>query len=172
MNGADSNCPLPVKAAKGNSPKIQNLISVSCRYVVGAVFLMAGVSKIVNLHEFENQVLLHSKFPQLVASLIPNALLSFRIAQLVVMILPWLELICGLCLVFKLAVRESAVITSLLLSLFIVQTIVNPAEDCHCFFLPKAVSSLPAWSHMLRDGVLLICSLYLIFRGVPQNVET
>jgi uncharacterized membrane protein YphA (DoxX/SURF4 family) len=171
MNGADSNCPLPVKAANGNSAKIQNLISVSGRYVVGAVFLMAGVSKIVSLREFENQVLLHSKFPQLLASLIPNAQLSFRVAQLVVVFLPWLELTCGLCLVFKWAVRESAAIAALLLSLFIVQTLANPAEDCHCFFLPKAVSSLPAWSHVLRDGVLLICSCYLIFRNVPKNVE-
>jgi uncharacterized membrane protein YphA (DoxX/SURF4 family) len=171
MNGADSNCPLPVKAAKGNSAKIQNLISVVCRYLVGAVFLMAGVSKIVNLHEFESQVLLHSIFPQLLASLIPDAQLSFRIAQLAVVLLPWLELTCGLCLVFKRAVKESAAIAALLLSLFIVQTLANPAEDCHCFFLPKAMSTLPTWWHVLRDGVLLIGSLYLIFRGVPQNVE-
>src|SRR5260370_6723100 len=67
MNGADSNCPLPVKAAKGNSSKIQNLVSVGCRYLLGAVFLMAGVSKIVNLRGFESQVLLHSIFPQLLA---------------------------------------------------------------------------------------------------------
>ncbi len=171
MNGADSNCPSPVKAAKGNSSKIQNLVSVSCRYVVGAVFLMAGVSKIVNLHEFENQVLLHSNFPHLLARLISNAPLSFRIAQLAVVVLPWLEMICGLCLTFKWAVKESAAIAALLLSLFIVQTLANPAEDCHCFFLPKAVSSLPIWSHVLRDVVLLIGSLYLIFRGVPKSVE-
>jgi uncharacterized membrane protein YphA (DoxX/SURF4 family) len=171
MNGADSNCPLPVKAAKGNSHKIQNLVSVSCRYAVGAVFLMAGVSKIVNLPEFENQVLLHSNFPQLLARLIPSAQLSFRIAQLVVVFLPWLELICGFCLVFKWAVRESAAIAGLLLSLFIVYSLANPAEECRCFFLPKAMSSLPTWSHVLRDGVLLIGSLYLVFRGVPKNVE-
>jgi uncharacterized membrane protein YphA (DoxX/SURF4 family) len=171
MNGADSNCPLPVKVVKGNSAKIQNLIGVSCRYVVGAVFLMAGVSKIVNLREFENQVLLHSNFPQLLARLIPDAPLSFHIAQLVVVVLPWLELTCGLCLIFKWAVKESATVTALLLSLFIVQTLANPTEDCHCFFLPKAVSGVPAWSHVLRDGFLLIGSLYLIFRGVPKNVE-
>jgi uncharacterized membrane protein YphA (DoxX/SURF4 family) len=169
MNGADSNCPLPVKAAKGNSPKIQNLVSVSCRYVVGTVFLMAGVSKIVNLRDFESQVLLHSNFPHLLASFIPNGQLSFRIAQLAVVLLPWLELICGLCLIFKWAVRESALIAALLLSLFIVYSLANPAEECHCFFLPKA--SLPIWSHALRDAVLLICSLYLIFRGVPKNAE-
>jgi uncharacterized membrane protein YphA (DoxX/SURF4 family) len=171
MNGADSDCPLPVKVVKGNSAKIQNLISVSCRYVVGAVFLMAGVSKIVNLREFESQVLLHSNFPQLLATLIPSAQLSFRIAQLVVVALPWLELTCGLCLIFKWAVKESATVTALLLSLFIVQTLANPADECHCFFLPMAVSSLPIWSHVLRDVVLLIGSLYLIFRGVPKNVE-
>ncbi len=171
MNGADSNCPLPVKAANGNSAKIQNLISVVCRYLVGAVFLMAGVSKIVSLHEFESQVLLHSKFPHLLARLTSNAPLSFRIAQLVVVLLPWLELTCGLCLIFKWAVKESAAIVSLLLSLFIVHSLANPAEDCHCFFLPKAVSSLPIWSHVLRDVVLLIGSLYLVFRGVPKNVE-
>jgi uncharacterized membrane protein YphA (DoxX/SURF4 family) len=171
MNGADSDCPLPVKVVKGNSAKIQKLVSVCCRYLLGAVFLMAGVSKIVNLSEFESQVLLHSNFPHLLARLISNAPLSFRIAQLVVVLLPWLELTCGLCLVFKWAVKESAAIATLLLSLFIVHSLANPAEDCHCFFLPKAVSGLPAWSHVLRDVVLLIGSLYLVFRGVPKNVE-
>lgn len=173
MSGANTNCPSPDKAAKSISSKIESVIALGCRYVVGGVFLMAAVSKIVNSREFESQVLLHSSLPRMLTRILPseNIHLSFSLTRSIVLILPWLELSCGLCLIFRRAVRESALFTSLLLSSFIVQAIAFRSEDCHCFFFPMVISNLPWWWHPFRDGLLLGCSLFLVFRGLPKEGE-
>jgi len=174
MSGANISCPSPAKAARPIQSKIQTLIVTGCRYVVGGVFLMAAVSKIVNLHEFESEVLLHSNLPQALAMIIPSGeiQLSFNLARIVVALLPWLELICGLCLVFHWAIREAATISSILLSLFIGHSIAYQSENCHCFFFPRAIPNLPWWWHPLRDGLFLTCSMYLVWRGLPKNAES
>ncbi len=166
MSGANINCPSPAKEASHIRPWA-NVAQVTIRYLLGAVFLMAAISKIVNLRDFENQVLLHSSLPQALSG-IP---MSLRVLRAAVFFLPWLELTCGLCLVFGRAVRESAVIISLLLSLFIVQGLVFRSDDCHCFFFPSVVPTLPWWWHPVRDGVLLIGSVYLLFQSRSYNPQ-
>jgi uncharacterized membrane protein YphA (DoxX/SURF4 family) len=171
MNGVDMNCPLPVKEAKGASTKIQSLLAIGCRYVVGGIFVMAGISKIATPRDFESQVLLHSCLPSLIAKLLPtdNLQLSFSLSRGLIALLPWLELTCGLCLVFKKAVRESALIASLLLSLFIAHSFAYRSEDCQCFFFPISEPVRFWWWHTLRDILLLSCSVYLICRNTSQD---
>jgi putative oxidoreductase len=163
MSGANINCPSPAKEASRIRPWA-NVAQVTIRHLLGAVFLMAAISKIVNLRDFENQVWLHSPIPQALSTL-P---MSLRVIRAFVIFLPWLELTCGLCLILGRAVRESAAIISLLLSLFIVQALVFRSDDCHCFFLPSVVPTLPWWWHPARDAVLLIGSVYLVFKGRPR----
>jgi len=164
MSGANINCPSPAREAR--RPWIGAAVRLTIRYLLGAVFLMAAISKIVSLRDFENQILLHSTLPQALSN-IPMSLRAIRIA---VLFLPWLELTCGLCLIFGRAVRESAVIVSILLSLFIVLALVSRTnDDCHCFFFPRMISGLPWWWHPARDGVLLIGSIYLVFKASPKT---
>ena len=135
---------------------------------------MAAVSKIINLHDFENRVLLHSPLPQALAKVMPSGAipLNFSIIRIVVAILPWLELTCGLCLIFGRAVRESALIVALLLSLFIAQATIFRSDDCHCFFFPTLAPTFPWWWHPVRDTLLLSCSLFLACKGIPKTSET
>jgi uncharacterized membrane protein YphA (DoxX/SURF4 family) len=165
------NCPSPANAAKGISAKIQTLVTIGCRYIVGAIFAMAGISKIVAPRDFESQVLLHSSLPSLFAKLLPtdNLPLSFILSRSVTILLPWLELICGLCLIFKKAVREAALIASLLLSLFIAHSFVYRGEDCQCFFFPISGPVRFWWWHTFQDILLLSCSVYLICRNTSQD---
>ena len=171
MNGANMNCPSPANAAKGTSAKIQTLITIGCRYIVGAIFAMAGISKVAAPRDFESQVLLHSSLPSLLAKLLPadNLQMSFTLSRGVIILLPWLEVTCGLCLIFKRAVRESALIVSLLLSLFIAHSFVYRGEDCQCFFFPISEPIRFWWWHTLRDTLLLSCSVYLICRNTSQD---
>jgi uncharacterized membrane protein YphA (DoxX/SURF4 family) len=150
------------------------LLSQACRYLVGIVFLMAAISKITNLREFEAQVLLHSGVPRLLAKILPGTDLqmSFTLARSLATFLPWLELICGLCLIFRWAVREAAAIASVLLSLFIAHWIAFRSEDCQCFFFPTVISAFPWWWHLLRDALFLLCSIYLAWRSLPQNPDS
>src|SRR5262249_12881438 len=101
--GICTNSPLP---ARGGDPAVHPLVSQAlsliCRYVLAAVFLMAAVSKITDLGGFADQVVLHSGLP-------------FRAALVVAGVLPWLELTCGVCLAFGRAVREAALLLAILL---------------------------------------------------------
>jgi putative oxidoreductase len=171
MSGANTNCPSPGKEAKPIRAWMGAAFALISRYLLGAVFLMAAVSKIVNLRDFESQVLLHSSLPEALAKLLPNdnLTLSFRIVRIGLAILPWLELTCGLCLLFARTVRESALIMALLLSMFIVQGITLRSDDCHCFFLPGLVSTFPWWLHVVRDTLLLSCSLFLVCKSIPKD---
>jgi len=148
------------------------MLSLVSRYLLGVVFVMAAVSKIVNLRDFENQVLIHSPLPGALAKVLPsgNLPLSFSLIRICVLILPWLELTCGLCLILGRAVRESAMIVALLLSSFIAQALVFRSEDCHCFFFPNP--SFPWWWHPVRDTLLLSCSLFLACKAIPKMSET
>ncbi len=150
------------------------MVALVSRYLLGVVFLMAAVSKIINLHDFENQVLLHSPLPGAVAKLLPSGdiSLSFSVIRIVGLILPWLELTCGLCLILRRAVRESAAIIALLLTLFIAQALVFRSDDCHCFFFPTLAPTFSWWWHPVRDTLLLSCSLYLARKGIPKMSET
>ena len=175
MSGASINCPSPAKEVSRPRPSWASaLVSHGCRYLIGIVFLMAAISKIVNLREFENEVLLHSSLPHVLARVLPSVdvQMSFTLARIVPAVLPWLELTCGLCLIFRWAVRESAFLAALLLSLFIAQSISSRSEDCHCFFFPNVASTLPWWWHPIRDGLFLLCSIYLIWGGLPRNTES
>ncbi len=173
MNGVNTSCPSPAKAARPHFSRTSTLVALACRYVVGGVFLMAAVSKIVNFREFESQILLHSPLPQVIAKVLPGGelQLSFRLSRIVAAGLPWLELTCGLCLVFRWAVRESALIISSLLSLFILQTVAFRSEDCHCFFMATRIRSLPWFWHAVLNALLLGCSLYLTRRNVLGKDE-
>ena len=163
MSGANINCPSPVKGASRIRPWAVTAAQLTIRYLLGAVFLTAASSKIINLRDFENQVLLHSSLSQALST-VP---MSLRLVRMVVLFLPWLELTCGLSLVLGRAVRESAAIICLLLSLFIVEAFVFRGEDCHCFFFPNVIATTPWWWHPIRDGLLLVGSGYLVFKVTP-----
>ncbi len=169
MSGATINYPSPASAT--NEPESRRLrlwLRVACRYLLAAVFLMAAVTKIIDLRGFEDQVLLHSDLPRWLGKatlIVPGTkpIAGLHLAKLIVAFLPWLELTCGLCLVFAWAVREAALTTAFLLVLFVISSIASQTEDCHCFFVPSALSNLPWWSHSLRDAGLLLCSLLVAF---------
>jgi len=150
------------------------MVGLVSRYLLGVVFVMAAVSKIVNLRDFENQVLIHSPLPGALAKVLPssNIPLSFSLIRFCVLILPWLELTCGLCLILGRAVRESALIIALLLGLFIAQALIFQSDECHCFFFPSFAPAFPWWWHPLRDALMLSCSLYLACKAIPKKSET
>ena len=169
MSGATINCPSPASAT-GEPKRVQacNWLRLACRYVLAAVFLMAAVSKIIDLRGFEDQVLSHSDLPRwlgMAASIVPGAkpIAGLHLVKLIVAFLPWLELTCGLCLAFGWAVREAALTVAFLLLLFLAASIASPTDDCHCFFLAPALSKFPWWLHSLRDAVLLLCALVVVF---------
>jgi uncharacterized membrane protein YphA (DoxX/SURF4 family) len=77
------------------------VVVLACRLALGGLFLMAAVTKIIDLAGFEERLLLRSTLPP-------------TIAIWVVRILPRLELTLAFCLLLGRAVREAALLSALL----------------------------------------------------------
>jgi uncharacterized membrane protein YphA (DoxX/SURF4 family) len=126
------------------------LLCLSCRYVLAAVFLMSAVTKLADLRGFSDQLVLRSGLP-------------FELSIKVAAILPWLELTCGLCLALGRAVREAALLLSILLAALLVYALTHlGAYDCRCFLFPGREPERPWWIPA-RNAVLLLCAIYVAF---------
>lgn len=80
------------------------------------------------LQDSFDQLVLHSRMP-------------LRLAWLVTIFLPWLELTCGFCLVQGAAVREAAVLLSLPLELLLAWPLFQPdAAECGRLLFPRALA--------------------------------
>ncbi len=147
MSGPTADCPPCARRSR------QRLLVRACRYVPGAFFLVAAVGKVTDLHGFHDYLTVHAG-------------LAAAPAFVVAAILPWLELVCGLCLVSGMAAREAALLTAVLLTVFIGYALVHPVEsDCGCVLWPAKLSPPPGRLWLIgRNLLLLACSLCGTFR--------
>jgi len=102
-------------------------LSTLVRWLLGALLVWASLSKIANLQDFYISIAAY-RLP------LPGALL-----RLTAMILPWLELICGLLLLAGVWVRAALIWAILLFAIFVVCTGQAWARgldiSCGCFNL-------------------------------------
>jgi uncharacterized membrane protein YphA (DoxX/SURF4 family) len=128
-----------------------------CRYLLAGVFLLAAVSKIIDLSGFIDHLALHSP-------------LSVPVARVVGAFLPWLELSCAFCMLLNVLCRESAVILAVLLTLFIGYDFWVPADaNCGCFLFPgQVIESSVVYRSLPRNLFLLACAFRIIFDDVVR----
>tara|TARA_Y100001968_G_C19311726_1_gene694535 strand:+ start:640 stop:1098 length:459 start_codon:yes stop_codon:yes gene_type:complete len=91
------------------------------RAILGFVFIYASIDKIINPNDFSD--------------LIDNFHISPTLfSNLIALILPWIELICGICLITGYMVRGSniLVLSMLLMFIFILTQAVYRGIDTHC----------------------------------------
>ncbi len=124
-----------------------------CRLALGGIFIYASLDKIAHPREF--------------ALIIANyAILPDWLVTLPALVLPWLELVAGLCLVAGLWTRSSALLLSLLLLLFMAALGFNALRgidlSCGCFST-SAADKEKAWILVLRDLLILIPGLLIVF---------
>jgi uncharacterized membrane protein YphA (DoxX/SURF4 family) len=118
-----------------------------CRWVLAGVFLMAGVTKVTDLHGFADDVVRHSGLP-------------YSVGLVVAAVLPWLELTCAACLLAGYAVREAALLLAILLTLLLVYSLLHLNEpDCACFVFPKPRALAVWWWPPVRNILLLLCAV-------------
>jgi uncharacterized membrane protein YphA (DoxX/SURF4 family) len=152
MSGISTNCPPPAPDAKRRFPWLALSRSL-CRWLLAAVFLMAAISKIIDLPDFSNRVVLHSGLP-------------YKPALIVAAVIPWLELTCGLCLALRVATREAAALVATMLIAFLVYALFHLHEDnCQCFLFPSTLAPLnQGWWPPARNLLLLLVSLPVIWK--------
>lgn len=128
-------------------------LTMLVRLAVGVTFLFASAYKIIDPGAFAKSIWYYH--------LVPGSLINF-----IALVLPWLELVCGLALIFGVYYRGAVVWINLMTILFIVAlttAIVRGISiDCGCF-KAAASSSESAWRAIWFDLVLIVFTLQLFF---------
>ncbi len=140
-------------------------LTVRVQIALGAVFVAAALPKIADPPGFAKAIWNYQLFPAW--SVQPSALL-----------LPWLELLCGLALCLGLWTRAAAAWVGALLLAFTVALSINLARnhpvDCGCFTTQAAARTVDErvadmrWA-ILRDIGLLLLAAHALAAGGRRN---
>ena len=133
-----------------NSTRIKRFVAIAARWILGLVFLVAAIPKIVAPHDFARVVFHYQMVP-------------YPLVSLVGIYLPWLELVAALALLFVPRFRDAA--AWILLGLLLVFTAAIAANlvrgidiACGCFSVDPKTGHLGAWN-LIRNGFLIALAL-------------
>ena len=127
--------------------------------IIGGIFIYAGAIKVADPVEFAHDIDNYKALPWTV-----SVALAFY--------LPWLEIFCGLALIFRRLYRGGLTIVTLLMSGFIVATIVAKARglDITCGCFGHASKNLSFTWHMILDFAIL-AGLVALWITRPPHVQ-
>ena len=132
--------------------------------MLGAVFIWASWSKIMNPNSFADIIRSYQILPQQMVN--PAALL-----------LPWVEAACGLCLLCGFFVKGSVLIVDILMIIFILALLFNLIRgvdvDCGCFAVTTPGDKITVFT-IARDLSLLAIGLWILYYriktdNIPEN---
>jgi uncharacterized membrane protein YphA (DoxX/SURF4 family) len=133
---------------------IVTILFILVRMILGAVFIYASWDKIVNPSDFAKAVDNYQILPKILVN--PTA-----------WFLPWLEMVCGVCLLIGWITRGSALIIAGLLAAFIGAlgySLYRGLDiQCGCFSL-TAEESVPLYVDILRDVIFLVMAILTVGR--------
>ena len=141
--------------------KLWRLLSL----IVGAVFVYAGVLKVLDPVQFGLDIDNYRTLPWSV---------SVRLA----FFLPWLEIFCGLALIFHFLYRGGLLIITALIVLFIGATVAAKARglDITCGCFGHASQHWSFWQHMAIDLAIFVALVALLWieliKGAHHDQET
>jgi putative oxidoreductase len=120
-------------------------------FIVGAVFIYAGVIKTMDPVRFANDIDNYKILPWAI---------SVRLA----FYLPWLEILCGVALIFRVLYRGGLSISTALVGIFIAATIAAKIRglDITCGCFGHASKNWSFSTHLALDLLLLAALIFLI----------
>jgi len=147
-------------ASRGDIFAMKSLLAnrfliMGLRVFVGLAFVVAGVGKIAD--------------PEVFGTSIANyRILSGPLVLIPATVLPWMELLCGLSLLFGVLVRGSSLLVASMLVVFIVAVLSAMARgldiSCGCFTQGPGGAAV-GWSKILENLGLFCASLVLLYAG-------
>ena len=133
---------------------LKNLLVIVCRIFLGFMFIYASLDKIANPEEFAKQIGYYKALP-------------FGLENLLAIILPWAELIMGICLIAGLLVDGAALVSIIMMLVFILaisQAMLRGIDiTCGCFKV-SADSEKLGLDTIIRDIVFLVMSFIVLNR--------
>jgi uncharacterized membrane protein YphA (DoxX/SURF4 family) len=137
--------------------------------VLGGLFLYAAKDKILYPREFA-RIVYHYRL------IGPSQTLSPVVANVFAVMLPWIEAAAGLLLVVGVWRREAALLTALMLVMFLVAVGWAMAhgidvEKCGCFSV-TAEGRAAGWKLIAEDTAMLLAALWLAWARPPLGEIT
>jgi len=140
-------------------PKTYGYLYHIARMVLGVIFIYASLDKIIHPQAFAQAVFNYQ--------LLPDSFIN-----LTALILPWLELILGCCLIFNRWMPGTSVISITLLTVFMAAILFNLSRgldiSCGCFSTNPEEGSMNRLT-LIRDASFLIPAIYLVFMSLFKN---
>ena len=129
-----------------------DLLTMLSRLIIGGMFLYAAYYKVIDPGAFAKSIWFYH--------LVPGKLIN-----LMALVLPWLEVFCGLGLIVGIFYRGAALWSNIMMVMFIValsSTIWRGISiDCGCF-KAAATGTHSAWSALLFDIGAMVFSVHLM----------
>lgn len=147
---------------KNNSTTWYNCIWVelTARMILGGTFVYTGYQKAIAPEAFAQIIYGYDLFPHFAINLIA-------------IILPYLELVCGTALIAGIYPRGAAFILCGMLFTFMVAIGINLARghqfDCGCFTVERFGHGGSLWLLLARDAIYLMLGLYILFFRRPRQ---
>ena len=131
-----------------------NMLVLVCRIFLGFLFIYASLEKILQPEEFAKQVGYYKALP-------------IGLENLLAIVLPWTELIVGICLLAGLFVDGAALLSIIMMLVFILaisQAMLRGIDiTCGCFKV-SADSEKLGLHTIIRDIIFLIMSFVVLNR--------
>jgi uncharacterized membrane protein YphA (DoxX/SURF4 family) len=131
-----------------------NLLFNASRILLGGVFIWASWDKIMDPSAFAQAIANYQIVP-------PGT------GNLAALILPWIELVCGACLILNCWTRGGALITAALTLVFMGALGYNIFRgvdvNCGCFTLDEEAPG-NMWFYLVRDAVFLVMAIGVMCR--------
>jgi len=129
-----------------------NIIVLIARLLIGVILIYASVDKIANPAEFAQAIYNYH-------------IISFGLENTMAVIIPWLELIIGLCLIFGIFIDGASFLVIVLMVTFITAisyAIISGYNiECGCGLKP---GELVGMKKIIEDFIYLILALIIIKR--------
>jgi len=140
-------------------PRLENHVYLFFRIILGGVFIYASYGKILDPEGFARIVLNYRILPDIFIN--PFAL-----------VLPWIELFCGVLLIAGYLIKGSVSTINLMVLAFTVAISVSMIRGvditCGCFSTTQAVSK-QVFSYLIRDVILLCIGIWIFYHRVKQE---
>lgn len=139
-------------------------IALAVRIFLGFIFIYASIDKIINPAAFADVIYNYQILPE-------------NLINATALLLPWIELICGICLILGKWLPGSVFIVNGLLIIFTGALIFNMARglNIHCGCFSSTVETVQEsemlWT-VLRDVVFLIPGLFLLYHTFLRAAGT
>jgi len=143
-----------IKSIISKYEKKRDIVITLSRLILGILFIYASYDKIIDPISFSNTITQYHISP-------------IQLNNLAALIIPWLEFVIGLCLLFGVFLQGSSSITILLLFWFIFilsQAVARGISiDCGCFNLGETSESIKLRAEMINRIAQDIVLLFLAF---------